>query len=211
MIKKLFVFSTLAVAVFCTTTAASAQRRDSLTEAEIELVRDAQAIDARIEIFVKAVDRRLAVLNIQTNQTNQTRADDDKKSKVDDKKSKKEAENWGEPPTGTRLELLTDIKKILASAIDNIDDAAAHAENGAPRGSSGDAKKDAKMFPKAVRKLVEASNRFLPELKAELDKSTDEREKGLILSAIESCEQIIEASGKVPKEEPKESKKKSGG
>ena len=164
--------------------AANAQKkRDSLTEAEVELVRDAQAIDARTDVFVRAVERRFLVLNNQT--------------APDDKKSKKEAEKWGEPPSGTRLELLTDIKKILAEAIDNIDDVAAHV------------KTDDKFFQKAVRKLAQASNKFLPELKAELDKATNEKEKGAILSSIESCEQVIEASAKVPKEDaPKEKKKK---
>lgn len=185
MIKKFFVSLLLLLVAYCfLPTAASAQkRRDSLTEAEIELVRDAQAIDARTAIFIRAVERRFLVLNNQT-------APQDKKSKNDDGK-------WGEPPAGTRLELLTDIKKILASAIDNIDDAAAHD------------KMDDKLFPKAVRKLAEASNKFLPELKIALDKTTDEREKGAILSSIESCEQVIEASAKVPKEDaPKEKKKK---
>ena len=161
---------------------ANAQRRDHLNEMEVELVRDAQAIDARTEIFVKAIDRRLLALNNQT--------------LPDDKKSKKDSEKWGELPTGTRLELFTDIKKILAEAIDNIDDVAAHE------------KMDEKLFPKAVRRLAEAANKYLPEFKASLNKTTDEKEKGTILSSIESCDQIIEASAKVPKEELK--KKKDG-
>lgn len=185
MFTKFFVFLTLAIAAFCCSTAANAQKRDSLTEAEIEIVRDAQAIDARTAVFVKAIDRRFAALNIQTHA-------------ADDKKLKKEAEIWGEPPTGTRLALLTDIKKILESAIDNIDNVAAH-----------DSLKDEKLFNKAVRKLAEAANRFLPELTAELDKTTSEKEKGALLSSIESCEQIVEASAKIPKEEVKEKKKKN--
>ena len=108
-----------------------------------------------------------------------------------DKKSKKDQDKWGEPPTGTRLELFTDIKKILDEAISNIDDVAAHDHT------------DTKLFPKAVRKLAEASQRYLPELKLDLDKTSDEKEKGVILSSIEFCEQIIEASAKVPKEAEK--------
>lgn len=165
---------------------ANAQRRDFLTETEVELVRDAQAIDQRTEVFVKAVDRRFAVIG-----GNQI-------APAEDKKSKKEAETWGAPPSGTRLELLTDIKKILAEAIDNIDDVAARQP-----------KPDDKLFPKAVRRLAEAANRFLPELKSDLNKTADEREKGVILSSIEFCEQIIEASAKVPKDESKDKKKGS--
>lgn len=162
-------------AVFCLSTilpqTSLAQKRDSLNEQEADLIREAQAIDARTEVFVKAIDRRFLVLNNQAAPT--------------DKKSQKDAEKWGELPKGTRLELFTDIRKILDEAISNIDDVAAHN------------KMDAQLFPKAVRKLAEASNRYLPELKSDLDKTTDEKEKGAILASIEYCEQIIEASAKV--------------
>ncbi len=160
---------------------ANAQRRDHLNEMEVELVRDAQEIDRRTEIFVKAIDRRFLTLNNDASQTRQIAKDIDK---------------WGELPAGTRLQLLTDIRKILAEAIDNIDDVAAHE------------KRDEKLFAKAVRALAEASNKYLPALKSDLAKTTDEKEKGAILSSIEYCEQIIEASAKVPKEEPKDKKKK---
>ncbi|MDQ6787998.1 MAG: hypothetical protein M3033_14425 [Acidobacteriota bacterium] len=157
--------------------AAQAQRRDFLTEQEADLIREAQAIDQRTEVFVKAIDRRFLVLNNQ--------------AQPDDKKLKKDSEKWGELPAGTRLELLTDIRKILDEAISNIDDVAAHN------------KMDEKLFPKAVRKLAEASNRYLSELKSDLTKTADEKEKGAILASIEYCEQVIEASAKVPKEETK--------
>lgn len=169
-----FIFAAIFCAAMISPTGAIAQKRDSLTAAEIELVRDAQAIDARTEIFVRAIDRRFLVL--------------DNQAAPDDKKSKKDSEAWGELPTGTRLQLFTDIKKILDEAIGNIDDVAAHD------------RMDAKLFPKAVRKLAEAAQRFLPVFKSDLDKTTDEKEKGAILSSIEFCEQIIEASAKVPKD-----------
>ncbi len=160
---------------------AFAQRRDHLNEMEIELVRDAQQIDLRTAVFVKAIDRRFLVINNQT--------------VSEDKKSKKDDEKWGELPTGTRKELFLDIEKILQEAIDNIDNVA---------------EKDQKseFFPKAVRILADGANRFLPQLKSHLDKSSDEKEKGAILGAIDFCEQIIEASAKVPKEPTKEEKKK---
>ena len=178
-----FIFAASFCAAMISPTNAIAQKRDSLTAAEIELVRDAQAIDARTEIFIKAIDRRFLVLNNQT-------------APADGKKSKTDSGNWGEMPTGTRLQLFTDIKKILDQAISNIDDVAAHD------------RMDAKLFPKAVRKLAEAAQRFLPEFKSDLNKTTDEKEKGAILSSIEFCEQIIEASAKVPQEEKKDGKKK---
>lgn len=177
-----YIFTALFCVVSILPAAANAQgKRDHLTEAEVELVRDAQAIDQRTEIFVKAIDRRLLSINNQ--------------AAPDDKKPKKESEVWDEPPAGTRLELFTDIKKILDEAISNIDDAAA-------RGGT-----DGKPFPKAVRKLSEAARRYLPQLKSALDQTADEKEKGVILSSIDFCEQIVEASAKVP-EEARDGKKK---
>lgn len=96
------------VASFCLglvfSTMVKAQRRDYLTEAEVELVREAQEIDRRVEVLIKAIDRRFAVIKNQTNV--------------------KESEKWGELPKGTRLELFIDIQKILQKGIDDIDDVA---------------------------------------------------------------------------------------
>ncbi|HXG83879.1 MAG TPA: hypothetical protein VNI84_07620 [Pyrinomonadaceae bacterium] len=166
-------------AVFVAPSPSKAQKRDHLNEMEVELVRDAQEIDKRTEIFVKAIDRRFLVLNNDAAQAKQIAKDIDK---------------WGELPAGTRLQLFTDIKKIFEEAINNIDDVAAHD------------KMDKELFPKAVRSLAEAANRYLPAFKTALDKTTDEKEKGAILASIESCEQVIEASAKVPKEEQKKKK-----
>jgi len=154
----------------------SAQRRDHLTEMETELVREFQEIDKRTEVLVKAIDRRFLVLNA-VNVGN-------------DKQIKKDSEKWGELPTGTRRELLLDIEKILQEAIDNID-------NVAERNIKSE------LFPKSVKILAEASKKFLPQLKSQLDKTNSDMEKGAILGSIEFCNQIIEASAKVPKEEKK--------
>lgn len=174
------VLTSLFCAAFLFAYSVNAQRRDQLTDKETDLVRDAQAIDLRTEIFVKAIDRRFLVLNNDSSQA---------------KKIEKDLEKWGELPKGTRGQLLIDIEKILEEAIDNIDNVAAH-----------EAKSE--LMPKAVRLLANASDRFLPELKSQLDKTNTEVEKGAILGAIDSCNQIIEASAKVPKEDTKESKKK---
>ncbi|MGI8788405.1 MAG: hypothetical protein ACR2HG_11670 [Pyrinomonadaceae bacterium] len=179
--KNFFAFSILAFAVFASMLTAHAQtRRDYLTDAEVELVRDAQMIDLRTAVFARAIDRRFLVLNNQSEPT--------------DKKSKKDAGNWGALPTGTRAELLLDIEGILQAAIENIDEVATR-----------DSKSE--LFPKAVKILTDGANRFLPELKSQLKKSTDEREKGAILGAIDSCNQIIEASAKLPKETAPQEKK----
>lgn len=159
---------------------AQAQRRDHLTEAEVELVRDAQQVDWRMQIFIKAIDRRLLVLKNET--------------ATNAKQIEKDSERWGELPTGTRAQLLNDIEKILEESISKVDDVAAH-----------DIK--SKLLPVAVNFLADGANRFVPELKLQLAQTTDEKERGAILGALEYCQQIIEASAKVPKLSPKEIKK----
>jgi len=178
--KILFTFLVLLLTTFCSLLPVEAQRRDHLTEMEVELVRDAQQIDERMKVFVKAIDRRFLVLNNDASRA---------------KQSEKDLTSWGELPTGTRRQLLIDIEKLLDEAINKIDDVAA-------RDMSSD------FFPIAVHTLADSANKFLPMLKIQLDKSTDEKEKGAILGAIDYCNQIIEASAKVKRETPKEIKKR---
>jgi len=172
-----------AAAIFCLASffsmSAHAQRRDHLTEAEGELIREAQELDRRTEVFVKAVERRFAVLN--------------NTAQSDDKKSKKDAEKWGEIPKGTRGQLFQDIEKILQEAVDNIDNVAER-----------DAKSE--LLPNAVRILSNACQKFLPQLNSELDKTNTEIERGALLGAIDYCNQVVEASAKLPKEEKKRKK-----
>lgn len=167
-------------AAYCSLLDVNAQRRDHLTEQEVELVRDAQQIDLRMKVFVKAIDRRFLAL---------------KPDQAQAKQIEKDSDIWGALPAGTRLELLMDIQKLLDEAISKIDDVAAR-----------DMKSE--FFPKAVRILADGANKFSPQLKIHLQQTTDEKERGAILNAIEFCDQIIAASGKVPKEEPKTDKKK---
>ena len=169
-------------AIFCVTLvfpySVSAQRRDHLTEMETELVREMQEIDKRTEIYIKALERRFLVLNKDSSQS---------------KKVEKDLDKWGELPVGNRTQLLLDIEKILQEAVDNIDNVAEH-----------DMKSE--LLPKAVRVLAEASNRFLPQFKAFLDSAQSDKEKGAMIGAIDYCNQIIEASTKLPKEEKKKKK-----
>ena len=110
----------------CTPEIRAVQARDHLTEQEVELVKDTQILDKRIEVFIKAADRRMLVLS-GADATNA-------------KQSKKEAELWGALPTGTRAELIGDIARIFDEAITNIDDV-----------SSRDEKNP--LIPKALRNL----------------------------------------------------------
>lgn len=185
-IEKLKAAVYFMTALFCLTlffpASANAQRRDYLTDEEIELTRDAQQIDLRIGVLTKAIDRRFLVLNNDNSQA---------------KRVEKDLESWGELPKGSRAALVWDIEQILQKAIDDIDDVAAHT------------KMDEKFFPKAIFALNDSCQSYLPKFKALLDSATDEKEKGSILGAVDNCKQIIEASAKVPKVEPKENKKKS--
>lgn len=188
---RLFLVAVIAAGTLCLfPNNAHAQRRDYLTDAEIELVRDAQDIDQRIEVLTRAVDRRFSVLKIDIAAL---------------KSPAKESDKWGDPPTGSRFELLDDIRRLLQKAIDDIDNVAAHPVdpetqakiNKENQTSDKQAKKDSQRFPNAVRRLGSAAQRYLPIFKNLLDKSADEKEKGAILDSIEFCEQIIEAQQKV--------------
>lgn len=156
-------------------------QRDYFTEAEIELIRDAQQIDHRIDVLIHAIDRRFGVIKVNVGAP-----------------AKKESDDWGELPTGTRLEMLADIKKILRKAIEDIDNLA---ERPASLVVNPDEKKPkgySELFPKAVRALAAAAERYRPALKIELDKSTEPAEKGAILSTLEMCDEIIAAVAKLP-------------
>jgi len=161
------------------------QRRDYLTDNEVELVRDAQQIDLRINVLTMAIDRRMIALNL-----------------AGEDKSKKYGEAWGDAPTGSRLELLNDIKLLLQKAIDDIDDASSHESENSENKVTGT------LFPKAVRTLAAAADRYRPMFRSAIDATKDDKEKGIILASIDFCDQIIEASAKLPKEAAKPEKKK---
>lgn len=141
-----------------------APKRDHLTEKEDELIREFREIDKRIEIFVKAADRRLLVLtNPQATQ------------------KKREEETWGPLPTGTRLELLQDYKRILEEAEEKLDDAL-----------NRDSKNPG--LDKALSKLKEGASRQISQLRALAPQLTDRREQRAITEAIEEAETVTKAS-----------------
>ena len=166
-------------------------RRDYMTDAEIELVRDAQDIDMRIDVLTKMIDRRFAVLKLDVGGA---------------KIPNKETDKWGPAPEGTQMEILDDIRKLLDKAIDDIDDTAMHPNKIIEDPNSPDnkkkkndeqKKKDEARFPNSVKNLAASAKRYQPALKSLLDKTTDEREKGLILNALDSCDEIIGATTKL--------------
>lgn len=159
---------------------ASAQR-DYFTDAEIELIRDAQQIDQRVNILTHAINRRFGVLGINVSEP-----------------AKKPSGEWGELPTGTRLELFADIKYILRKAIEDIDNLAERPDSFVVDQNDKKPKGFSELFPKAVRLLAASAERYRPIFKTELDKSTTEAEKGVLLDSIEMCDEIIAAVAKLP-------------
>src|SRR5688572_22583886 len=104
MISRIAIACLLALFVASTSIshAATFQKRDHLTQQEVDLVKEAQILDKRIDVFIKATERRLMVINGST--------------AANAKQLKKDAERWGELPTGSRAELVADIARILDEA-----------------------------------------------------------------------------------------------
>lgn len=173
-----FMWLLCSLVVIISVDSAVGQRRDYMTEAEIELVRENQDIDLRIDVLVKMIDRRFSLLGINSG---------------GDEVKKKDADKWGEPPTGSRLELFLDIRRLLEKAIDDIDVIAARNNDALKQN-----KTEGDLFPKAVRKLEAAARRFLPLLSVASDKARDEKERAHILNSMQYCEQIIEAAATLP-------------
>jgi hypothetical protein len=179
----LFAFAVLAI-LFALTGAASAQR-DYFTLEEVELIRDAQQLDNRIKLLTKIIDRRFAALGANGGEPI----------------SAKEAEKWGALPTGSRRELHWDIRRILEKAIADIDNLAERPNSMIIEPDPDKKpKKYGDIFPKAVRILAAAAERYQPALRMELDKATDPAEKGSILASLEMCSEIIAAQAKLPPE-----------
>lgn len=165
----LFKFSKMLLLMVCVGLLAMvglAQRkstRDHLTEQEVDQVRDVQQIDLRIEVFVKAADRRILVLT-NPNAT----------------QKKKEEETWGPLPTGTKAELLTDYKKILEEGEEKLDDFFER-----------EPKSD--LLKKALRKFKEAANRQIPQLRAMASQMTEKADQRALAEAIEEAETVTKA------------------
>jgi hypothetical protein len=160
---------------------AAAQRRDHLTDPESELVRFHQELDKRIDVLIKAVDRRFAIIN--------------KTPQPSTKRLLKDEPDWGELPQGTRAQLLFDIAAILDEAITNIDDVSRRDEKNP-------------MIPRSLRKLTAAANGYITNLTALRSQTNDDDELAAIERALENASQIIEVGGKLPPPAPDEKKKK---
>lgn len=188
--RKLFVRSLVCILAYALTApsflmAIGATRRDPLTEKEADLVREAQALDKRTEVFAKAAERRLLALTDP--------------GAANSKQAQKDAEKWGDFPKGTRAELLGDIASILEEAVTNIEDVGSHNSK-------------SHLIPKSLRILAQASTRFLPQLTALREQMKEEQERDALEKALEGVQEIIAAAGKLaPETQPSEKQKKEKG
>ena len=160
------------------------QGREHLTPQEIDLVKDAQVLDKRIDIFIKAADRRMIALNGAA--TDATSA----------KQLKKDSELWGELPAGSRAELIGDIAGIFDEAITNIDDVSSHDEKNP-------------LIAKALRKLAAAATRIVEQLKPAETQAKGEAELNSFDKLAEYADSILQAANKLPPPPDKKSKTKS--
>lgn len=149
------------------------QARDHLTPKEIDLVKDAQELDKRIDVFIKAADRRLLAIKGL--------------DEASAKQLKKDAEFWGDIPSGTRSELVGDIAKILDEAITNIDDV-----------SSRDEKNPA--LPRVLRKLAAAASRIMDQLKPLQSSAKSAAEVSNFAELMDNAETIVQAASKLSPE-----------
>jgi hypothetical protein len=162
--------------------AATLPQRDHLTPQEVDLVKEAQVLDKRIDVFVKAAERRMLVITGATAPTT--------------KQSKKDAERWGELPTGSRAELVSDIARILDEAITNIDDVSARDERNP-------------LIPKSLRKLAQSVNTIMAQLKPLSAQAKSDAEVASFEMLNEDAQSILEAANKLPPEVDKKAAKKN--
>lgn len=160
---------------------AAAQKRDHLTPQEVDLVKEAQILDKRIEVFIKAADRRILVLKGG--------------AAANPKQLKKDSEKWGELPTGTRAELVSDIARILDEAITNIDDVSSRDERNP-------------LIGKSLRKLAQAVNTIMDQLKPLRGEAKTDAEIASFELLNEDAESILAAVAKLPAEADKKAKNK---
>src|SRR6185436_19747212 len=170
----------LAVVLLSFAAIAAAQPRDHLTDQETDLIRFHQQLDKRIDVFIKAMDRRFAIINgLEQAKT---------------KKLDREEPDWGELPKGSRAQLLGDIASILDEAITNIDDVSRRDEK-------------SPLISRSLRRLTAAANSYATSLNAMQSQAKDDDELAAINRALENVAQIIEVGGKLPAPAAEDKKK----
>ncbi len=179
---KLSLFPLLFLSVCSSFAVLRAQSRDHLTPQEVDLIKDAQVLDKRIEVFIKAADRRLLVLKGV--------------DPASAKQLKKDAETWGELPTGSRAELVNDIAHILDEAITNIDDVNSRDERNP-------------LIPKALRRLAAEVTRLQLQLAPLGPQAKGDAEIASFELLGENAKSILDAANKLPPEVDQKTKGKN--
>jgi hypothetical protein len=159
------------LALILVNTAAPLQDRDHLTPQEVELIREAQELDKRIEVLVKAADRRLLVLKGV--------------DAASAKQLKKDAEKWGELPAGSRAELVSDLARILDEAITNIDDVSARDERNP-------------LISRALRRLAAEATKIVDQVQPLSGQAKGDAEIASFELLKENADSILEAARKLP-------------
>ena len=163
-IKWLMFFAIMITEITTLAISPGQSRRDHLTEQEVDLVRINQEIELRVDVFIKAADRRLLILtNPQATQ------------------KKKEEEVWGPLPKGTRVELLQDYKRILEELEEKMDDSL-NRDSKSPT------------LEKAFKKMKEAVGRQILQLRVISPQLSDANEQRMLKAAIEEAEVIVKAN-----------------
>jgi hypothetical protein len=138
---------------------------DYLTEEEDDHVREAQAAEARVKVFMKIADRRLRAITGEG-----VSAD-----KKDQKKADAEDREWGALPKLTRAELLRHYRRAIAECMDKLEDA--YERN--PKSAS---------LPKALATLRDGTDRQLQSLRSLASATKGEDEAAALRDAIEQAE-----------------------
>lgn len=182
MITRTLLTVLIAVVISFSFTTQTFAQRDHLTQQEVDLVKEAQILDKRIEVFVRAAERRMIVINGT--------------AAANAKPLKKESERWGELPTGSRAELVSDIAKIFDEAITNIDDVSARDERNP-------------LIGKSLRKLAQSVNAIMAQLKPLSTEAKTEAEIASFELLNEDAQSILEAANRLPPEVDKKAAKKN--
>jgi len=140
---------------------------DYLTEEEDDHVRQAQAPDERVKVFMKIADRRLLAITAP--------AVAPSVEKKDQKKIEEEAREWGALPKLTRAELLQHYARAIAECMNKLEDA--YERN--PKSSA---------LAKALAHLRGATDKHLQTLRSLAPELKDENETSALRQAVEEAE-----------------------
>ncbi|HYV03492.1 MAG TPA: hypothetical protein VFB82_02840 [Blastocatellia bacterium] len=140
---------------------------DYLTEEEDDHVRQAQAPDERVKVFMKIADRRLLAITAPP-----VAPSVDKK---DQKKIEEEVREWGALPKLSRAELLRHYARAIAECINKLEDA--YERN--PKSSA---------LAKALAHLHGATDKHLQTLRSLAPELKDENETSALRQAVEEAE-----------------------